>query len=42
MNNASFVKKIWKRQGAPLYTWESYTGVLSGGYIYLFATAKDK
>ncbi|CAD8141116.1 unnamed protein product [Paramecium pentaurelia] len=40
IEKATKVGKIWKR-GQQL-KWTQYTGVLSGGYIYLFAKPKDE
>lgn len=40
MRTASKVAPIYRR-GTTLKTWTKYTGVLSGGYLYLFARPKD-
>jgi vacuolar protein sorting-associated protein 13A/C len=40
MQNSSKVAPIWRR-GTAIKTWTKYTGVLSGGYLYLFAKPKD-
>ena len=40
MRTASKVAPIYKRS-TKLKNWTKYTGVLSGGYLYLFAKAKD-
>jgi len=40
MKTASKVAPIYKFNPT-MKTWTKYTGVLSGGYIYLFAKPKD-
>jgi vacuolar protein sorting-associated protein 13A/C len=40
MKTAKKIQAIWRRN-AGIKTWTKYTGVLSEGYIYLFAKPKD-
>lgn len=40
MKTAKKIQAVWRRN-AGIKTWTKYTGVLSEGYIYLFAKPKD-
>jgi len=40
IKKADKVATIYK-QGTTIKTWDKYTGVLSGGYLYLFKNRKD-